>query len=732
MLAKAKHSVSAYQRETVPFLGLNRSDDTREGEFASQKNMSDRRYPYLAPRLPRAKETYTDPTALFAWDEKEIRVDGGKLYYDGEPLCNVTDGEKQFAVVNTKLVVWPDKLAVDLTNRTVGDLAAKAVNRSTATFTANTLSLPAKTKYASTTLRYKWVTGEVQPYLYTYSSVSWDEATGTWTKEDGKWTMPTASDGRMYIPNVTQNATTLSYTVGQPAYRFAGAAPSDAPSDEPHNDIGFYVVLDRNSFEFTATSSSCTVTASIYWSQQDNKVVTDLFSVGDVVSIGGTPSGYLDVDKATIKEIDSETNTITFDADVFPSGDAVKSGEVEEAYYIARYQADPSSDKYSKFVVTKKGAFGYTNFSMTKGQYAVLDVTAKKLYVYEKADGSYKLVDSYEVEPTTDNSSSSQGLYYLTMSALSYSKGSVTVERSVPDLDFICERENRLCGVSNKDDTIYISAWGDPTNFYAYSGDKGSYSVAVGSEGDFTGVCDYGNALLCWKERTLHKVLGDYPSNYQTATYRFSGVRAGAHKSLVNVNETLFFLGMDGVYAYTGNKPSLISRALGASVLKNGVGGTDGKAYYLSAKNGEVWELLSYDTHTGLWTRSDETQVVDFCRVGYAVKFLSGDSVYTIGSGDEAVEWEAVFVPMYETLEGGKQYNRLIFRVEVPKDGWMAADVRFDGGRWMQVGIVKGKNGPVHMPVPLRRCDKFQIRLRGKGDCAVLDMVREFRLRGDG
>ncbi|MBO5918368.1 MAG: hypothetical protein J6Q14_06340 [Oscillospiraceae bacterium] len=70
--------------------------------------------------------------------------------------------------------------------------------------------------------------------------------------------------------------------------------------------------------------------------------------------------------------------------------------------------------------------------------------------------------------------------------------------------------------------------------------------------------------------------------------------------------------------------------------------------------------------------------------------------------------------------------------MEVPKDGWLAVDVRFDGGRWEQVGIVKGKTGPVHMPVPLRRCDKFEVRLRGKGDCAVLEMAREFRLRGDG
>ena len=87
MLAKAKHTVPAYQRETVPFLGLNRSDDTREGEFSHQRNLSGRRYPFLAPSLPRSKNERTDaPDALFHWDGHEIVVAGGTLYLDGESM----------------------------------------------------------------------------------------------------------------------------------------------------------------------------------------------------------------------------------------------------------------------------------------------------------------------------------------------------------------------------------------------------------------------------------------------------------------------------------------------------------------------------------------------------------------------------------------------------------------------------------------------------------------------
>lgn len=627
MLVQAKNNVPVYRRETIPFLGLNRGDETQDGEFSEQKNMSARRFPYLAPRLPRAKEAFKENMqGLFYWDGHEVVVAGGTLYLDGTGVFDVSEGPKQFAVVNTKLIVWPDRITVDLTNREVRQMYVEVVNQGTATFTKNSVTL--ELEYAYTSQISKYYGWEV--YVWTYSSVSWDPETKQWSVEGREKTRIElgACQGRYFIPDVTYNPDTNSYSNLSPISNFGGTPK------EPFNDYGIYGKFEEYSSEYADVGGTrFQWTYGVYRSDQKNAPLGDIFGVGDIVTVSNTGYTSLNRTDIPIKSITGEENKITFADNTF---------------------------------------------------------------------GSEKTITS-----------------------------AVKIARRVPNLAYICEHENRLWGVSNEDNTIFSSELGKPYSFYNYSGDAGSYSVAVGSEGDFTGICSYGNAVLCWKERALHKVLGNYPSNYQTAVYRFAGVRSGAHKSLVNVNETLFFLGVDGVYAYTGNKPSLISRALGASVLKNGVGGTDGRAYYLSVQNGEKWELLSYDTHTGLWTRSDETCVMDFSRAGDAVKFLSGDSVYTIGSGDESVEWEAVFVPMYETLEGDKQYRRLLFRLEIPKDGWVAADVRFDDVRWTQVGIAKGHNGPIQMPVPLRRCDKFQIRLRGKGDCAVLEMVREFRLRGD-
>lgn len=714
MLKIAKRNVQGYQRETVPFLGLNRGDDVKEGEFSAQTNMSARRYPFLAPRLSRAKEAAMEGTdALFYWDGHEVVAANGALYLDGEVLCNVTIGPKQFAVVNTALVVWPDKVSVDLTEKKAGNLSAEGIGYSSTSFTTNSVTLATENTYATYSTRYRG--GDAQrPYIWTYASASWTSE-GGWVLTDGKWTMAgDSSVGRYFVPAVTWSDKTNRYTASSPESQFTANNPTGAGT--PGNNVGIYGRVDKvEDFYMTAMSFQSVLLFSVFNASQMNASMSELFKVGDAVTITGTPLGVHDIERRLIKEINPNTNTLTFTDGTFLSGDAagIASMNYTKESVTAIWSDGSSISRYRSTSVTAE-----------KGHLLIVDRSAKVLRVY---DDKKVLLKEYAAE-----SVSNDGTVPIQMTYIKQTDEPVTIKREVPDIDYICSHENRLWGVSNKDRTIYSSALGDPANFFVYDGlSTDSYAVAVGSEGAFTGICSFGGAVLCWKERSLHKVLGNLPENYQTAEYSFSGVRDGAHKSLVNINEMLFYLGVDGVYSYTGNRPTLISKPLGYAILRKGVGGTDGRTYYLSAQNGEKWELLSFDTHSGLWNRSDETQVIDFGRTENVVKFLSGEHLYTIGAGDEAVEWETVFVPVYETLDASKQYRRLIFRAEVPKGSWLAADVRYDDGRWMQVGIVKGNTGPVRMPVPIRRCDKFQIRLRGVGDCAVLDMAREFRLRGD-
>ena len=112
--------------------------------------------------------------------------------------------------------------------------------------------------------------------------------------------------------------------------------------------------------------------------------------------------------------------------------------------------------------------------------------------------------------------------------------------------------------------TIWASALGDPTNFYVYDGlSTDSYAVAVGTDGAFTGCVAYGSTVLFWKEDCVHKVLGNYPAQYEIYTYTVPGVQEGSEKSLCIINETLFYKGRSGVTPTPAERRSLSARTLG-------------------------------------------------------------------------------------------------------------------------------------------------------------------------
>ena len=99
--------------------------------------------------------------------------------------------------------------------------------------------------------------------------------------------------------------------------------------------------------------------------------------------------------------------------------------------------------------------------------------------------------------------------------------GTIKFERKVPDMDYICESENRLWGCSNTTQTLYASALGDPKNFNVFQGlSTDSYALAVGSEGVFTGCCRLSSSILFWKQNKLHKMLGSYPAEYSLRACR--------------------------------------------------------------------------------------------------------------------------------------------------------------------------------------------------------------------
>ena len=132
----------------------------------------------------------------------------------------------------------------------------------------------------------------------------------------------------------------------------------------------------------------------------------------------------------------------------------------------------------------------------------------------------------------------------------------VTAQRRVPDLDWLTEHNNRVWGCSSTENVIYACKLGDATNWFSYRGTAAdSYAVTVGSDGAFTGAATCMGYVLFFKENGLHKLYGTKPSDYQMSSIQCSGVAKGAHQSLCVINETLYYLSMDGSWRGTAACP---------------------------------------------------------------------------------------------------------------------------------------------------------------------------------
>ena len=318
------------------------------------------------------------------------------------------------------------------------------------------------------------------------------------------------------------------------------------------------------------------------------------------------------------------------------------------------------------------------------------------------------------------------------------SGATVTIEREVPNLDFICEKNNRLFGASNDSRTIYISARDDPRNFMS-DNDAGGFAVDVATEGQFTGCASMSNSVVFFKEHSITKILGDYASEFTLNNYEMEGVKKDCHKSIRKINETVLYLGSNGVYSYNGGNSSLISHIFGEKRLKNGVAGTDGMNYYLSAKDGENTLFLSYSLQTGLWLREDDTEAKDFALVGETLYVLDDEGKVWKENGEEgAILFSMTFKPFFETVSGAykssailfanKRYAKIYLRTEMAKGAYCRIEVRLDGGVWREVGKIVGKGGLTVTPLPIGRCDKYELRLHGKGPFTLLNLEREFRV----
>lgn len=307
---------------------------------------------------------------------------------------------------------------------------------------------------------------------------------------------------------------------------------------------------------------------------------------------------------------------------------------------------------------------------------------------------------------------------------------SLTLTRSIPDLDFLCTVDNRVWGC--KGDTVCCCKLGDPTNWNVFDGvATNAWSVETGTPGDFTGCVSFMGYPVFFKEDRVFKVYGSRPQNFELMGSATLGVLPGAEKTLAVAGETLYYLSRAGFVRYSGGYPSGVDAALDAKYT-GGAAGSDGKRYYVSAlRSDSVREFLVYDPETGLWIKEDALSVGSFAALSGTLYAQTADTLWTVGDAAEANEADFASSVTFADFDlqtfGSKYPVRLWLRME--NAGAVTVQISYNGGSYETAATIPAATGKAvsYVPVPIRRCDRFRVKLSTTGAWKLYGMEIETR-----
>ena len=318
------------------------------------------------------------------------------------------------------------------------------------------------------------------------------------------------------------------------------------------------------------------------------------------------------------------------------------------------------------------------------------------------------------------------------------------IERKIPDLDYVCECNNRIwgCKWDGTINEIYSATQGDPKNWTKYLGtSQDSYNLTVGSDGRFTGIAVQNGTVLFFKENFIHKLYGSKPSNFQTSDIMGRGIKLGCGKSAVIANETLYYLSKNGICQYGGGTPSGIYAPFGGVIYSDAVGGKCGDKYYVSMKDKTgAYSLFCFDEALQMWFKEDDTQVRFFAEDKGILYFINANNELWVTDAENydgefpIAETEGHFEWFAETGDIGIQepdckiYRDIQIRLCMEPGSEVAVYLQYDSdGNWHQEALWKDKaKGAYTIPIVTPKVDHMKIRIEGKGNAKIYSISKRY------
>ncbi len=321
--------------------------------------------------------------------------------------------------------------------------------------------------------------------------------------------------------------------------------------------------------------------------------------------------------------------------------------------------------------------------------------------------------------------------------------GSIYIERQVPSPNHVFVCNNRFWCTEGS--VIYASKPGDPFNWNVFDGlSSDSYALEVGTPGVFTAACAFGGYPTFFKEDSISRIYGSRPSNFELVTVEALGVQSSCQASVAAVGQYLYYKSREGIMAWGGGYPSLVSRELDLGTLYGPVGGSDGRRYWVSGTDKDNHRrMFVYDTVSGQWYHQDYIR---------AKGFANSNGLYMLD--DKGVLWltEAKHIPLMGTVREGtfaseaifapircrtldrKTLYRLSLRLVLEEEAsTVTVTLSYDGGPEIPAGFCSGKGDHVlFCAIQPRRGDSFTLHLRGSGQWQLDSMQYTYTEGPDG
>ena len=317
------------------------------------------------------------------------------------------------------------------------------------------------------------------------------------------------------------------------------------------------------------------------------------------------------------------------------------------------------------------------------------------------------------------------------------------ISRSVPEMDYVIECGNRLwgcrAGLNGQGaavNELYASKLGDFRNWNCFMGlSTDSYTVAVGTQGPFTGAVAYLGNPLFFKEDCLYKVYGSYPAAFRVQSTVCSGVGRDSGRSPAIVGGALFYKSAMGVCVYDGSLPAEIGRELGTDPLEAGIGAGWGGKYFLSLRESAGQDALYvYDKSLGQWHREAGFDARQMVCVGNKLYGLDGSGRLWLLRGGE-VGGSICWMARTGRISGWDGRRMVLKSLELQlllaRGARMDISVRYDDrGPWEKIGTLTGADRRFLIPIRPKPCSHLELLLEGRGDMRLLSLTRVLRQGG--